>query len=71
MSNPLFFNGCSSIQIFIHSLFSNTVSEATLGTLPFTVQHLYHLWDAMPCHWLPVLPTQPLPREIEGFSRRA
>ena len=27
----------------------NTVSEATIGILTFTIQHLYYLRDAMPC----------------------
>ena len=39
---------------FFNSLpLPNTVSEATSGTLPFTVQHLYDLQDTIQLHWSP------------------
>ena len=31
--------------------------------------HLCDLRDAMPLHWLQVLPTQPIPRKTEDFHR--
>ena len=52
-SNSSFFTGGSNIQVFNSPLFPNTVSEATLGTLPLTMQQPCDLRDAMPCHWSP------------------
>ena len=69
LSNPYYFTGCLNIQFFDSSPFPNTVSEATLGILPLTVQHLCDL--RTPCHVIghQVLPNQVLPREAGDFPR--
>ena len=52
LSNPYFLlTSSSGIQFFDSPPFPNTVSKATFGYLPLTVQHLCELQDAMPCHW--------------------
>ena len=52
----------------IHPLFLNTVSEAALGNLPFTVRYLFVIYGTtysrIGCQ---VLPTQPIPRKAEDF----
>ena len=45
--------GCLGIQFFSFTPYPNTVSWATFGYLPHTVQYLCDLQDAMPCHWSP------------------
>lgn len=57
------FSNFSNIQFL--TTFPNTVSEATLGTLPLTVLHLYDLQDATRNQALP----NPLPDEAEDFDR--
>ena len=53
LGNPYFLlTGCLGIEFF-DSPFPNTVSYATFGYLPLTVQHLCDLWDAMPLQWSP------------------
>ena len=62
------FSFCPTIQFLIHPPpFPNIISKATLGTLPFTLQHMFHLRS--PCRAIGhlALPTQPLPREAEDF----
>ena len=54
LSNPDFLlTSCLGIQFFDSPSFPNTVSWATFGYLPLTVQHLCDLQDTMPYHWLP------------------
>ena len=38
----------SAIQFLIHQRFINTVSQASFGYLPLTVQQVYDLRDALP-----------------------
>ena len=55
--------------IFQRIINLNTVSQATLGYLLFTVQHLCYLLDAMACQRSPALPTQPYYCEYYRFER--
>ena len=65
----LFAYWCLGIQFFDLPPYFDTVSYATYGYLPLTVQHLCDLQDAMPCHWLPGASHPPLLfREAEDFS---
>ena len=59
LEQPLVITGYLEIQSFNLITFPNTVSKATLVTLPFY----------MPCQSIghQVLPTQPLPKEAEDF----
>ena len=50
---PLRETGCLDIQFLIPLPFSNTVSEATFGYLPLTVQHQCYFQDAIPCQCSP------------------
>ena len=45
------FTGCLSIQFFLFT--PNTVSQATYGYLPLTVQHLYDLGNVMIARYFP------------------
>ena len=54
LANPYFLlTGCLAIQFFDLPPYLNTVSWATFGYLPLTVQHLCDLQDNIPCHWSP------------------
>ena len=63
---------CLKIQCFNSAPSPNEVSEAFQGNLLLTVQHMFHLWDAMSLHWSSSDPhtfPQPLPREAKNLSR--
>ena len=64
----LFFE-CLGIQFLIHPPTPDTVSQATYGYLPFTVQHLCYLWGAMPRQRSPGAFPPTVPREAENFPR--
>ena len=51
ISNSYFYLMVAYASSFLIS--PDTVSQATYGYLPPTVQHLSDLWDIMPHHWLP------------------
>ena len=57
-----------SIPFLINLPFPNTVSKATFGYLPLTVQHQYHLQDATPFQWSPDASKLIPPKEVEDFS---
>ena len=40
---PLVFIGCSDINFFDSSLYSNAVSQVTFGAIPLNVKHLCYL----------------------------
>ena len=64
----LFFE-CLGIQFLIHPPTPDTVSQATYGYLPLTVQHLCYLWGAMPRQRSPGAFPPTVPREAENFPR--
>lgn len=69
LEEPLVFTAAQTSSFLIHSIFLNTISQATFGTLPLTVQHLCLLTGR---HVTPsidhqLLPTQPLPTEAEDL----
>ena len=47
------FSGCSENLLFNSYFPLNNVSEGTFGILPFTVDHLCFLRNAMLLHWSP------------------
>ena len=52
---------CLKIQCFNSTHSPNEVSEAFQGNLLLTVQHMFHLWDAMSLHWSSSDPPPPPP----------
>ena len=63
---------CLKIQCFNSTPSPNEVSEAFQGNLLLTVQHMFHLWDAMSLHWSsrdPPLPPEPSLRKGKNLYR--
>ena len=64
-----FLLAAQAFSFLIHPIFLNIVSQASLGTLPLTVQDLCYLADTMLLIGQQVLPTLPLQWEVEEFPR--
>ena len=63
---------CLKIQCFNSTPSPNEVSEVFQGNLLLTVQHMFHLWDAMSLHWSsrdPPLPPEPSLRKGKNLQR--